>query len=201
MARQPGDLRGEELERAPALREQLAVAVGERSHLLRDALRVPAVGDAREPLQLGVRQAERLAHVADRAARAVRGEARHERGVLAPVALGDGDDQLLADVAREVEVDVRHGRELPVEEAPERELVGHRIDVREPGEVADDRADRAPPPPPRRQEATRRVAAAHLECALPRQLQHLPVEEEEAGQPELVDQRQLVLEPLARPTK
>jgi hypothetical protein len=42
--------------------------------------------------------------------------------VLAAVALGDGDDQLLADVAREVEVDVGHGRQLAVEEAPEREV-------------------------------------------------------------------------------
>ena len=51
--------------------------------------RVPAVGDAREPLQLGERQPERLADVADRAARAVGGEARDERRVLAAVALGD----------------------------------------------------------------------------------------------------------------
>jgi hypothetical protein len=51
--------------------------------------------------------------------------------VLAPVPLGDADDELLADVAREVEVDVRHGRELAVQEAPERELVRDGIDVRE----------------------------------------------------------------------
>ena len=61
----------------------------------------------REPFELREREAERLPHVADRAARAVRREARDERGVLAPVALGDADDELLADVAREVEVDVR----------------------------------------------------------------------------------------------
>ena len=86
----------------PSLRS----ASGSSAELLGDALRVPAVGEPREPLELGERQAERLADVADRAARAVGGEARDERGVLAAVALGDGDDQLLADVAREVEVDV-----------------------------------------------------------------------------------------------
>ena len=57
--------------------------------LLGDPLRVPAVGEPREPLELGERQPERLADVADRAARAVGREARDERGVLAPVALGD----------------------------------------------------------------------------------------------------------------
>ena len=111
--------------------------------------------------------------------------------MLAAVALGDGDDQLLPDVAREVEVDVGHGRELPVQEAAEREPGVHRIDVREPGQVADDRADRAPPPAPRRQQVARRAGAAHLGSHVARQLQHLPVEKEEAGEAELGDQRQL----------
>ena len=184
VTRQPGDLPGEELERAPALREELPLRVGERRDLVCDALGVPAVGHAGEPLELGLRQPERLADVADRAARAVRREARDERGVLVPVALGDADDQLLADVAREVEVDVRHRRELVVEEAAEREVVLDRVDVREPGQVADDRADRAAPSPPRRQEHARRVAAAHLERALPRELEHLVVEEEEPREAE-----------------
>ena len=41
--------------------------------------------------------------------------------MLVAVALDHGHDQLLADVAREVEVDVRHGDELAVQEAAERE--------------------------------------------------------------------------------
>ena len=145
----------------------------------------------REPLELREREAERLADVADRAARAVGREARDERRVLAPVALGDADDELLADVAREVEVDVRHRGELAVQEAPERELVRDGIDVREAGEVADDRADRAAAPAARRQEAPRRVVPAHLARALARELEHLVVEEEEPGEPELVDEREL----------
>ena len=178
---------------------ELAVTVRKPRELLPHALRVPAVREPREPLELRERQAERLADVADRAARAVRREARDERGVLAPVALGDADDELLADVAREVEVDVRHRRELAVQEAPERELVRDRVDVREAGEVADDRADRAPAPAARRQEAPRRVRAAHLARALARELEHLVVEEEEPGEPELVDERELALEASARP--
>ena len=143
VARETRDLAGEPRERAPALRLELPLAVGEPRDLLPHALRVPAVREPREPLELGEREAERLPDVADRAARAVRREARDERRVLAPVALGDADDELLADVAREVEVDVRHRGELAVQEASERELVRDRIDVREAGEVADDRADRA----------------------------------------------------------
>ena len=150
---------------------------------------------AGQPLELGERKPERLADVADRPARAVGGEARDERGVAAAVPLGDGDDQLLADVAREVEVDVGHRRELPVQEAAEREVRRDRIDVREPGQVADDRADGAAAPAPRRQRAPRRVAPPHLVRALARELEHLPVEEEEAGEPELVDQRQLLPQP------
>src|SRR5262249_11487837 len=135
-----------------------------------------------------------LAHVADRPARTVRREARDERGVLAPVALSDADDQLLADVAREVEVDVGDGRELAVQEAPERELVRDRIDVREPGEVTDDRSDRAPPSASGREEAPRRVGPAHLVRAFPCDLEYRVVEEEEASEPELVDERELAFE-------
>ena len=106
VARQAGDLAGQLAKGVPA---RPRVRAGHAVDLVGDARRVPAVGDAREPLELGERQPERLADVADRTAAAVRGEARDERGVLAPVALGDADDQLLADVAREVEVDVGHG--------------------------------------------------------------------------------------------
>ena len=190
---------GEELEGAPALRDQLALGVGKTRYLLGDARGVPAVGEPGEPLELRLRQPERLADVADRAARAVGREARDERGVLVAVPLRDGDDQLLADVAGEIEVDVRHRGQLAVEEAPERELVRDRVDVREAGQIADDRADRAAAPPSGRQEAAGRVAAAHLEGALPRQLEHLPVEQEEARQPELVDQRELGLQAGAGP--
>ena len=198
VARQPGDLAAELPEGPPARRGEPGVGAGHVLHLLPHLAGVPAVRDAREPLQLRLREPERLADVADGAARAVGGEARHERRVLAAVALGDGDDQLLADVAREVEVDVGDGLELAVQEAAEREPGVHRIDVREPGQVADDRADRAPPPAPRRQQVARRAGAAHLGGHVARELEHLPVEEEEAGEAELGDQRELVSQPLVR---
>src|SRR5262249_32202636 len=127
----------------------------------------------------------------------VGGEARDERGMLASVALGDGDDELLADVAREVEVDVGDTRELSIQEAPEREVVRNRIHVREAGEVADDGADRAPASASGRKKPARRVGAAHLERHLSCKVEHLVVEEEESGELQLVDQPKLVLEPPA----
>ena len=197
MPREPGDLACEPGEGSPALGAELAFAVGQLLELLPHPARIPAVGEPRQPLELGVRKPERLAHVADRTARAIRREARHQRGVLPSVALGDRDDQLLADVAREVEVDVRHRRELAVQEAPEREVVLHRIDVGEAREIADDRADRAAASSPRREEVPRRVPTAHLERGLARELEHLVVEEKEPREPELLDQLQLVVQALA----
>ena len=120
--------------------------------------------------------------------------------MLVPVALGQRDDQLLADVAREVEVDVRHGVELTVQEAPERKVRGDRVDVREARQVADERADRAPAPASRGQRVPRRVAAAHLARHVCCELEHLPVEQEEPCEPEVGDQRQLFLEPRLRLT-
>ena len=118
--------------------------------------------------------------------------------MLVPVALGERDDQLLADVAREVEVDVGHRVELAVQEAAERETGGDRVDVREPRQVADERADRAAPPAPGRQRMPRRFPSAHLPRHLGGELEHLPVEEEESFEPELVDQRELLLQPSPR---
>src|SRR5689334_12420555 len=100
VARETGDLVAQLRERTPARREQLSLCVGKQLELLADALRVPALRHLRQPLELRVGQPERLADVADRAARAVRRERRDECCVLASVPLRDGDDQLLADVAR-----------------------------------------------------------------------------------------------------
>src|SRR3989440_8764241 len=118
--------------------------------------------------------------------------------MLAAVAFGDGDDQLLADVTREIEIDVRDRVELAVEETAERELCADRIDVREAGQVADQRADRRTAASARRQCVARRIAAAHLERAFARELEHVPVQEEESREPDLVDELQLFLEPRQR---
>ena len=61
----------------------------------------------------------------------------------------------------------------------------HRVDVREPGQVADDRADARAPPPAWRQQHPRRVRSPHLDRDLAGQLEDVEVQEEEAREPEL----------------
>jgi hypothetical protein len=67
VAGEAGDLPGEHAERAPAAGAELLLAVRELRDLVLDPFRVP-LGDAGQPLELGEREAERLAEVSDRAA-------------------------------------------------------------------------------------------------------------------------------------
>ena len=103
-------------------------------------------------------------------------------------------DQLGADVAREVEVDVGQRVHLLVEEAPDEEPVVDRVDVREPDQVADDRGDRGAAAAAGRQvgEPARDAGRAHVAGHLLRQLEHLVVDEEEAGEVVQLDQPQLL---------
>ena len=64
------------------------------------------LGGARDALDLPGGQPEHLAELADRAARAEGREGGDQRGAFVAVALVDARDQDLADLAREVEVDV-----------------------------------------------------------------------------------------------
>jgi hypothetical protein len=182
VARQPerlGASRSSQTQRPLCARAPPSALARSRRH------RVPeAIGAARDALDLARRQAERLAELADRAARAKARKGRDERRAVAAVALVDAADQDLADVAREVEVDVRQRGQLGVEEAPHREAAGERVDVREAGQVADDRGDRGAASAARRQQRARRVGAADLGGDLARELEDLVVQQEEAGQRE-----------------
>ena len=180
---------------------QVARALGDArqlAQLLADVRGVPAVGRRGQPRDVARRQPQRLAELADRAARPVRREGADEAGLPRPVRLVHPHDQPLADVAREVEVDVGDARELLVEEAAEREAPLHGVDVREAREVADDGADARAAPAPRRQHVARGVRPAHLERDLAGQLQHLEVQQEEAREPVVGDERQLLLQPAGR---
>ena len=159
-----------------------------------DLERRPALAAARDALDLARRQPQRLADLADRAARAVRRKGGDERRALRPVALVHARDELLAHVAREVEVDVRQRGELLVEEAPEQELVGDRVDVAEPGEVADDRGDARTAAAAGWQQRAGIAGSAHLHGDLSRELEQVAVQQEEAGQAEAVDDAQLLLQ-------
>src|SRR5579884_1510082 len=134
---------------------------------------------AGQAVQLVRRQAQRLAHVADRAARLVGDVGRDERGVLAPVALVDVLEHLLAVLAREVDVDVRQRGQLLVQEAADEQLVANGIDVGQAEHVGDDRA-------------SRRAASLGGDALAAGEGHQVPDDEEVAGQPVTLDQPQLV---------
>ena len=149
----------------------------------------------RHPLDLPRRQPEGLAEVAHRAPRTVGGEGGDQRRAVGAVAAVDLGDQDLADVAGEVEVDVGHRGDLLVEEAGDEEVGLDRVDVGEPGQEADDRADARAPPPPRRQHRPGRARPPHPHRHLARQLEQVAVQEEEPGEAEVADHPQLLLQP------
>ena len=193
MAGQAADLLHQEGERAPARRahavaELVDPVLGHRS---------PLVRQPRHPLDLPLRQRERLAEVADRPPGAVGGEGGHQRGVLGPVPVDDVEHQPLAHVAGEVEVDVGHAREVSREEPAQEEMRGHRVDVREADQIADDRADARAPPAARREQAAAGARPAHPHRHVARHLEDVAVEEEEAGEAMVGDQPQLLIEPRA----
>ena len=117
VAWKPGDLGAQLGKSLPARGAQLLRSIWKRSQLAAHLARVPAVREARKSLELRLRETQRLADLPDGATRAVGGEAGDEGRVLAAVALRDGDDQLLADIARKIQIDIRYRRELPVEKS------------------------------------------------------------------------------------
>ena len=198
VAGEAGDLPAEVRERPEAaVVGALAHAVG-LGELLTHALGAVAVGAACEAIEIGRREAQRLAELADGAARAVGRERRDQRAALAPEAVVHRQDQLLPDVAREVEVDVGHCGQFMIEEAAERESCRDRVHVREAGEVAHDRADRRAPAAARWQCHARRVRTAHRDRDLARDLEDLTVQQEEARKAVVADQGELLLEPPPR---
>ena len=85
-----------------------------------------------------------------------------------------------------------------MQEATDEQLVGDRIDMRETGEVTDDRGHARPPPPPRWQQRPRLVRTTHLDCHLVGEHEHLVVQQEEAREIEPRDDRELLLQALMR---
>src|SRR5690606_28816133 len=84
-----------------------------------------------------LRQAERLAHLADRAARAVVDHGRGDAGMLAAVLPVDVLDDLLAPLVLEIDVDVGRLVALGRDEALEQEIEALRIDRGHAEAVAD----------------------------------------------------------------
>ena len=193
VARHAVDLRRQRHEVAPEGSAGLVAELRQRRHLFRQVVGVPRVDALRQLVELRFRQAERFADVADGGAHLVADDLADEGRVVRAELVVDAQDERFADVAGEVEVDVRHGGAFFVEEAAEEEVVAQRVDVGEADEIADERADRGAASASRRQpgEASGR-GAAHLRRLLARHLQQLPVDEEEAGEAALAHHAQLL---------
>ena len=201
VARQAGDL----ARTAPRTRASAASAtsagVGQLSSSSSAILRgVPAFGDAREPLELRRRQAERLADVADRAratgtwrrsrrAPSARGRTARMTSTISFSRMSRGKSRSMSGT----EASSRF-RKRPSDE-PGRD----RIHVRE-ARSGSRRSSR----PSCRARARAAAGGAASRPRAPRaatsrgQLEHLPVEEEEPGQAELRDQRELLAQPAPR---
>ncbi len=127
MAWQPVRLRRQPGKPGPAAGERRAAA--HRLDVAPHLARVPALAAAGNPFKLRGREPQHLAQLADRAARAVGREGGHQRRPVGAEALGDTRNQHLADVAREVQVDVGQRLQVLAQEAPDRKPVGDRIHV------------------------------------------------------------------------
>ncbi len=193
VARQPVGLGGEPRQPRPPSR-RAAPAAEYVLNVIAHLPRVPSLAAPGHALDLPRRQPQRLAELADRAAGPVRRERRHQRRAVVAVALVDPRDQLLPDVAREVEVDVGQRGQLLVQEAADQQVVGDRIDVGQAGQEADDRRDARAATSPRRQQRTDAAGAANLERDLPGQLQQVVVKQEETRQGQALDDPKLLLQ-------
>ena len=135
-----------------------------------------------------VREAEDLGRLADRRARAIGDDRGGEPGALAPVALVDVLDHLLAPLVLEIDVDVGRLVALGRDEALEQKIEARRIDLGDAEAEADRRIGRR--------------AAALAEDAARAGEAHDVVHGEKIGRVvERGDQRELMRERLARPLR
>src|SRR2546429_504652 len=140
----------------------------------------PPVRQLGDLLDLSKRQIERLADLAHRGAEPVGGEGADQPHVLVAVALVDPPDQLLADLAREVEVDVGYRCEALVQEPAQEQAVCDRGDVRQAEQGADDGRHRRAAAPARGQGSQGPAGApAHVGRHLACQVEQVVIDQEE----------------------
>ena len=111
----------------------------------------------------------------------------------------DSQNQLLPDVPREVQINVRHLRQGVFRQEPlQRQTILQRVDVAQADEVAHQHGDAGAAPPAWRRffNGCLSVHQAQVNLHLTSQLDDLVVEEHEAGQVVLPDQTELLLQPL-----
>ncbi len=172
---------------APQPREQ-ADARGvqveaDRRHLLRQRVarldELEVVHHLRQPIDLHRIEAERLPHLARRAAAAIGDHVGRHRRAEPAIFLVDVLNHLLAAIAaRQIEVDIGPLAALLGQETLEQQIHPHRIDRGDPQAVADGAVGRRP-------------AALHEDVVLPAEIDDVPDDEEVAGELELLDEIEL----------
>ena len=142
---------------------------------------MPGVDAGRPGVHLLLREAERLADVAHGRARPVGDDVGHLGRVAAAVALVHVLDDLLAPPRLDVHVDVRRPVTRRREEALEEQPEVDGVDVGDTERVTDGRVGR-------------RAAALAVDVEPPAHLRDVPHHEEVAGEAQLADHRELVLD-------
>ena len=163
--------------------------LGDRAVVLRGGDRdtTPCVDLLRPGVLLPRLESERLGHVADRRTRTVGDDVGDLCGVVAAVPLVHVLDHLLSPIALDVDVDVGRAVALGRQEALEQQAERHRIGGGDAERVADRRVRRAAPP-------------LAEDVRAPAELDDVPHDEEVAGEAELLDQRQFVIDRRPRPS-
>ena len=140
----------------------------------------------REPIDLRRLEAERLPHLARRAAAAIGDDVGGHRRAEPAVFLVDVlDDPLAPIAARQIEIDVGPLAALLRQKPLEQQIHPDRIDRRDPEAVADGAVGRRPAP-------------LHEDVVLPAEIDDVPDDEEVAGEIELLDEIELARDLRAR---
>ncbi len=169
------------IEIAPPHHRRRQLCSWHRRHADRFGQRLAGVVLAHDLIDLTEREPQRLAHVANRRARAVGDHFGHHRGVMAPVTLVDVLQHLLAVLMREVDVDVGDLVALFAQEALEEQVARDRVDRRDAERVA-------------HRGVRRRTAPLSEHAQLARLVRDVPHHEEVAREIHARDDAELVLE-------
>src|SRR5205809_4155741 len=188
VARQPADLLRQLAQLLPERRIFASRKTGKVFQFVGQSVR-PHVRQFRDQLDFTERQIERLADLAHCRSQTIGRKRAHQPRVLGAVAGVDAADQLFADLAREIEVDVGYRRECLVQESSQKESVGDRVDVGQAEEIAHDGGDRGAASPAGQQIAAGAPgAAANVGGDLAGKIEKVVVDEKEAAELVVLDE-------------
>src|SRR5579864_257648 len=184
MPRKAIDLLGEVHQMLPHWTFCLALKFGQSCQLMADRAGHAAFRKPRKFIDGWRGQTKHFTEIAHGAAQVIRRKRAHQRGVLESITLVYLEDQLLANIACKVEVDIGDCLQVFIEKPSEKKPVAHRVHMAETNEITDDRADRRTPASARWQARTAsdRTFTAHTLGNLGRLFLEVAVDEEKACQ-------------------